>query len=306
MFRRGLAEDGRMAAALTAALAVLLAMTVVSCQKDSGSEAVGPIVDSVASADGVMIHYEVHGSGEHPLVFVHCWSCDRSYWDAQVKDFSPDYKVVTLDLAGHGESGMGREVWSMEAYGADVAAVVNDLRLNDIILVGHSMGGAVTIEAARQLGDKVTAVIGVDTFQDLTGKMPEEQVKQFVAPFRDNFPVTTEMFIRRMFPPDADTALVDRVAKDLASAPPEVAIGSFEQLFAFDAPAALTDVKAPLRAINTDRYPTNVEGNKQVASSFEVVYMPGYGHFLYLEDSGAFDQILRQTIAEFWPPEAGQ
>ena len=60
------------------------------------------------SSDGVDIHYEVHGEGEPTLVFIHGWSCDRSYWQAQVEYFAKQYQVITIDLAGHGESGTNR------------------------------------------------------------------------------------------------------------------------------------------------------------------------------------------------------
>ena len=99
-----------------------------------------------------MIHYDVHGQGDRALVFVHCWSCDtRTYWQNQVDEFAKDFRVVTVDLGGHGQSGMNRKEWTMAAFGADVAAVVNKLDLKNIVLVGHSMGGPVCLEAARRL-----------------------------------------------------------------------------------------------------------------------------------------------------------
>jgi len=288
-------------AALLAALVLM-----VSCQKQETPTlaTTGPVLDSVPSADGVTIYYEVRGAGDRVLMLVHCWNCDRSYWDAQVDDLSRDYRVVTLDLAGHGQSGMGRSVWSMAAYGGDVAAVVKKLALQDVILVGHSMGGAVCIEAARQLPGVVKAIVGVDTYQDLVQKMDSTQALEMIAPFQANFSATTEAFVRSMFPPGADSALVERVAKDMAAGPAEVGIGSFEQVFNYDGAAAMKDMRVPIRAINSDRYPTNVEGNRAVASSFEVTYMPGRGHFLHMEDSATFNNLLRQTIAEFWPPAA--
>ena len=83
------------------------------------------IVDSVASADGVTIHYDVRGVGEPTLVFIHCWCCDRSCWDAQVDTFAKNYKVVTIDLAGHGESVLDREKLVISIFsGANKAAIV--------------------------------------------------------------------------------------------------------------------------------------------------------------------------------------
>src|SRR5687768_8178230 len=117
---------------------------ISSCGKESPK--------TVSSFDGVPISYEVYGSGKSPtLVFVHGWSCDRSYWDAQRIPLSKQYQIVTLDLAGHGQSGMGREAWTIASYGEDVAAVVKELDLEDAILIGHSMGGDVIVEAARHL-----------------------------------------------------------------------------------------------------------------------------------------------------------
>src|SRR5512134_931048 len=77
---------------------------------------------STPSVDSIPIVYEVQGHGAPALIFVHGWSCDRNYWKAQVPAFSPHYKVVTLDLAGHGASGSGRKDYSIELFGADVAA----------------------------------------------------------------------------------------------------------------------------------------------------------------------------------------
>jgi pimeloyl-ACP methyl ester carboxylesterase len=86
----------------------------------------------VASWDNVAISYDVQGEGEPALVFVHGWSCDKSYWRLQVPYFAKRHKVVTIDLGGHGESGIGRETWTMEAFGKDVAAVVEELELGRV------------------------------------------------------------------------------------------------------------------------------------------------------------------------------
>jgi pimeloyl-ACP methyl ester carboxylesterase len=93
------------------------------------------------SADGVPIHYDVQGTGALALVFVHGWCCDRHSWDRQVDAFAPSYTVVRLDLAGHGASGQARTQWTMAAFGQDVVAVVEQLRLVQVVLIGHSMGG---------------------------------------------------------------------------------------------------------------------------------------------------------------------
>ena len=101
--------------------------------------------------DSVEIHYESGGSGSLARVFIHGWNCDRSYCSAQLLVFATTHQVVAIDLAGHGDSGINRADWSMGHFGADVAGVADALRLEDIPLIGHSMGGPVALEAARLL-----------------------------------------------------------------------------------------------------------------------------------------------------------
>jgi pimeloyl-ACP methyl ester carboxylesterase len=80
------------------------------------------------SADGVPISYEVHGTGEPTVVFIHGWSCDERYWREQMPVFAEQHRVVVIDLAGHGHSGLGRETYTTEAFGEDVKTVLDTAR----------------------------------------------------------------------------------------------------------------------------------------------------------------------------------
>jgi pimeloyl-ACP methyl ester carboxylesterase len=285
---------------------VLLALALyvyTGCQKETGQPAPVVVTDSVLSADSVMIYYEAHGTGDRAVVFVHGWSCDGSYWARQVESFKDEYMVVTLDLAGHGKSGTNREEWTMERFGDDVAAVVNKLGLKEVALVGHSMGGAVCIEAARRLPQKVIATIGADTYQDLSRTGRTEESDAFIAPFRQDFVATTRAFVRGMFGPNADTPLVVQVVADMSQADSTVGLACFEGFAAYDFKEAMTDMRKPVRAINSDMWPTDVDGNRQVAESFQVDIIEGIGHFVQLEAPGEFNIRLRKVLHEFWPPE---
>ena len=154
-----------------------------------------------ASADGVAIAYEDHGAGTPVLVFVHGWSCDRTYWKGQFEPLGRRYRVVAIDLAGHGESETSRQAWTMAAFGTDVAAVVETLGLARVILIGHSMGGDVIVEAARRLRGRVAGLVWVDVYRKLDAPPTAERIEAFVAPFRADFPepghVDAAMGIRR-------------------------------------------------------------------------------------------------------------
>jgi hypothetical protein len=110
------------------------------------------------SADGTPISFESYGAGEQTLVFVHGWSCDARYWRAQIPYFSQNHRVIVLDLAGHGHSGLGRTQYTMKSFGEDVKAVTEATGSNSVILVGHSMGGPVIAEAARLMPERVSGL----------------------------------------------------------------------------------------------------------------------------------------------------
>jgi len=275
-----------------------------SCQKQS--ETTSPSEEAICedkaiSADGVSISYQVQGKGRPALVFVHGWCCDKSYWEAQLTPFAQQHKVVAIDLAGHGESGLDRKDWTIAAFGEDVAAVVKKLDLKQVVLIGHSMGGPVILAAARLMPKQVIGLVGVDTFNDIEWKYTQEETDEFLAPLYANFAKATDNFVRSMFTDTADSALVEKIAADMSVAPPEVGIGAFKGMINFmknDSAQVLQELKAPIRCINSDMKPTNVEAILRYAPSFKVVFMSGVGHFLMMEDAETFNRLLGEVVQE--------
>src|SRR5438874_5425682 len=153
----------------------------------AGEDNVQAIKKVIRAEDGLSIVTEVCGKGDTALVFLHGWCGDREYWKHQVQVFAPDYRVVVLDQAGHGESGKDRKVWNVSSLAGDVEAVVKTLGLKRVILIGHSMGGSVALVAAKRMPGTVVAVIGVDTLQNAEFKMPEDVSKKFFEGFETDF-----------------------------------------------------------------------------------------------------------------------
>lgn len=285
------------------ASALLLALAAPRPTQPSPSLAARALEGTIASADGVRIRYQVEGSGAPPLVFVHGWSCDRHYWDAQVPYFAKAHRVVTLDLGGHGESGLGRRDWTIPAFADDVRAVVIALDLRGVVLVGHSMGGPVTAEAARRMPDRVAALVPVDTFNNVGRRLvSREDWEKWLATLRADFSATTQNLVRKgLFIPSSDPTLVARVANAMSSVRPEVGVSALEGSRAFDEAAALEEVKVPIRCINSDRRPTDVEGARRHAPRFDAVIMKGVGHFVMMEDPATFNGLLDQALRAFAP-----
>ena len=263
-----------------------------------GQVAAGPAATGVSVApDGVPIAWESFGDGPLSIVLIHGWVCDRSYWDHQVEPLSERYRVVTLDLAGHGESGTDRDAWTITSYGGDVAAVVEALDLARVVLVGHSMGGDVAVDAARRLGDRVAGMVWIDTYSQLGAVRTPQQVQDIVGMFRPGFADSAYAFVRQnLFLPTSDPALAEWVSRDMASAPPDIALGSLESSFSNDrvVPVVLAELDLPVVSINP------AEPGLDVASlerhGVEVVVVSDAGHFVHMESPDAFNPILIDAI----------
>src|SRR3989440_849169 len=108
------------------------------------------------------------GRGAPALVFVHGFACSLEDWRPQLDFFSATNEVIACDLRGHGQTPGRPHECSIEHYGGDVAALVGNLELKQCMLVGHSMGCRVVLEAARLLGDRVAGIVLVDGSRNAT------------------------------------------------------------------------------------------------------------------------------------------
>ena len=250
------------------------------------------------SSDGISICFEVRGTEGRPLVLVHGWSCDRSYWRGQVEHFARGHRVVTVDLAGHGESGVGREQWTMPAFGDDVVAVVEQLGLDDIVLVGHSMGGDVIVETVLRLPGRIAALVWVDVYSKL-GESGHRDADEFMAPFRQDYVTATRDFVRaRLCEGASDADLVEWIAADMSSAPREIALNAMQHAITNEDAilAALRQLDVPFFAINPDHRPTDVDSLRR--HGVEPVVMSGVAHFLMLEDPDGFNRLLGEVLEQ--------
>ncbi len=276
------------------ALSLCLGLWLFSCGTAPGKSA----PERVTSADGLPIAYDVRGSGETTLVFVHCWACDRSIWREQLDVFAGDYRVVSLDLGGHGDSGTDRDHWTLRSLGQDVRAVADALALDRFVLVGHSLGGPVSLEAARLMPDRVSGILCVDTLHNAELDLPEFTANQIIEGLRADFPNAMEAMVRSAFDADADPAVVAFVSNKAIAADPDVAIALIEELLELDLRQALSAVTVPIRCINSAAgVATTVEANRKYAD-FDAVILEAGGHFQHMEDPERFNAEMRKLLDE--------
>jgi pimeloyl-ACP methyl ester carboxylesterase len=256
---------------------------------------------TVAAPDGVTVAYTVSGEGSPVLVFIHGWMCDQSFWAAQVEEFSQSNTVITIDLPGHGLSGMDRDGWPLMAYGADVQTVVEYLGLEDVVLIGHSMGGSVVLEAGRLMPERTRGVIAVDSLQDADAKYDPDQIAGIFEAYENDFAGTCLQFTSSMFVESADPELVDWVTSNMCDHSPDISIPLLREFVDYDLGQALAAVDVPVRYINAPMYPTNAEVNRKYQPNFDGVIMEGVGHFLMMENPGEFNELLRQSVEALAP-----
>jgi len=254
----------------------------------------------VLSNDGTPISYEISGAGEPTLVFVHGWSCDVRYWRAQVPVFSKRYRVVVLDLAGHGHSGMNRTSYTMRAFGEDVRAVTEATGSRRVILIGHSMGGSVIAEAARLMADRIIGLIGVDTLENIEYPMTHDELKNMVAPLEKDFRTGTLQFIEGMISPHTDSQLREWILSDISAAPPVVALSAMQEMLSQyvsgEAAKVFEQFRIPVVTINGDLWPVNYEANRRHMFSFDAIVLKEADHFLMMNRPEEFNRALEKAI----------
>lgn len=251
--------------------------------------------------NGVFINHNSYGEGDFTLLFVHGWCINQTYWSNQVEALSFDYRIVTIDLPGFGESGTNRENWSIEEYGSDINAVIEQLKLTNVILIGHSMGGDIILESALK-NVEVIALIGIDNFKDVGVEFNDEmkvEIDGFVDMLKNNFSEIAPAYADgALFHPSTDSLVKARVIKDFKNSDSTIAISNLEALFEYALIEAkqLSTLKQKIYLINSNTSPTNTDGLDAAGIAYEVIEINSTGHYPMIEKPEEFNRLLEQTI----------
>ncbi|HET9433316.1 MAG TPA: alpha/beta hydrolase, partial [Chitinophagaceae bacterium] len=252
----------------------------------------------------VSISYNMSGNGDTSVVFVHGWGISKDYWNQQMDDLGSQYTVVALDLGGHGQSGHNRENWTIEEFAKDVRAVIEGLKLDNVILVGHSMGGEIILQTALTLPGKVIGFIAIDNFKHfVTSFTPreEKEINDFMKGLKSNFDTTAATYTRlALFPRDySDTNSINRGIRSIQQVDTVVAIKALESLmyFALKDSEMIARLPIPAHLIVSDYTTTNQESfTKATKTGSSIRVIRGTGHYPMIEKPEQFTEVLRETI----------
>ncbi len=277
---------------------LIIAITVHSCSEPSANKK-----DTSQINNQLAIEYDQCGTGDTTLLFVHGWCINKDYWDNQSGYFCDRYKVVTLDLPGFGKSGKNRTDWNFEQYADDINEFIKKQELKNVILIGHSMSGDILLLTDTKYPQSVIGIVGIDNLKAPGTKNTDEQTKAmegFFAMMDSSFTGTVEVYTKQyLFPPSADTSVVNRVIKDFKANDSTIAIKVLRSLVDVSQKERdmMQQLTHKLYLINSDFGPTQIDSLKKYCkASAEVVYIIGTGHYPMIEKPAEFNTALEKVI----------
>ena len=247
------------------------------------------------TASGIRLAYETAGRGNPPIVFVHGWSCDRTYFAPQFTHFATHHAVVTLDLRGHGEStgpDPGLHAYDVDAFADDVLAVVDASGIDRPVVVGHSLGALVAIECAAREG-ATRAAVAVDPAPILEGRGKEHFAQRTAAVAADQDGTWRAAYVEGLLLPTDTVRRADTVAR-MAAVPAAVAAASWRAIATFDGTAALGRVRVPLLVIGSGRVE---RGLRDACPGITIGMTVGAGHFNQLEVPDQVNPMIERFLA---------
>jgi pimeloyl-ACP methyl ester carboxylesterase len=254
---------------------------------------------SSATVDGLKIHSTVSGTGKETVVLVHGWTCDESTWTEQVPVLAKQYRVVTLDLPGHGQSDSPKDgKFSIDLFARAIEAVRVQVKADRVVLVGHSMGTPVIRRYASLYPQHTLALVLVE---GVTGGNPQRERRTGAMMSGPDGRKNREAMIRGMFSPTTPPALQERLLKMMLAAPEATAVGALDATL--DATKHEDDVlRIPTLAVYADHSRLGDRANLLTHfPKLEYKEIPGTGHFVMLEKPVEFNRLLLTFLSSLSP-----
>ncbi|MET7480796.1 alpha/beta fold hydrolase [Streptomyces sp. NPDC005648] len=248
---------------------------------------------------GAVLTYDDEGprDGEGvPLVFVHGWTADRHRWDHQFAHFSPKRRVIRLDLRGHGDS-TGAGVRAVDDLAQDVLALLDHLKIDRCVLVGHSMGGMIAQIVALARPDLVERLVLVGSISRMTYSRGRGllMAASTLVPFR----LFVAANIQRAFAPGHPREEIREYIRASAATPKDVVMTDYGAMRAFDVLDRVGEIEAPtliVHGYHDVQLPVKQMLRKAKAYPNAVVRVIDAGHELPVERPAELTEALDRFL----------
>ncbi|MEZ4966117.1 MAG: alpha/beta hydrolase [Saprospiraceae bacterium] len=273
----------------------------------------------IALPDGVEIAYVDRGQGAYTLLFVHGLGTYLKAWQKNLDSLSGQYRCIALDLPGYGKSGKGDYAFGMSFFASHLQAFCEALDLQNVVLVGHSMGGQVAITLALQDDPRISRLVliapaGIETFSEaektwlkavytpeVIKNTPPEQIRRnfiinfFEWPDDAEFMYEDRMFLRETVEFDAWCRMLPQCVAGMLDEP------VFGRLGQIDLPVLIlfgeNDALIPNPYLHKDQ---NTQQIAQLAQSgipgSRLQMIPRCGHFVQWEQAAMTNQAIRAFL----------
>ncbi|WP_353476096.1 alpha/beta fold hydrolase (plasmid) [Salipiger sp. H15] len=236
------------------------------------------------------------GGQGRPLLLVHGWGGQGAQWDALLPGLAARFAVHVADLPGGPGAPLSGPV-DMASLGQGLARLLEAADLRGALLVGHSMGGPVIVEAALAAPARVAGLLGLDTLADRAfygGSSPAVMAARR-AGFAADLPGQTRAMIRAIAAPATPEATVQAISADVLRARAEDLLALRDALFGWRAGDRVPRLGPPLRLLTSAEVAAAHARDPLpcLADVPETVY--GTGHFPQIE---APDRLLPALLAE--------
>ena len=261
-----------------------------------------------ATVAGTTLHYVDVGAGGPPVLLLHAFPFHSGMWEAQVEALADRYRVVVPDLKGFGASDAPDDVsaYSMASYADEVAGLLATLELEQVAVVGLSMGGYVAFSLLSRHRPLVSALVLADTRADPDSDQVLERRTNQQRTVRDEgtAPVIDALLTTLLAEHTHGhrPEVVDR-ARLLMDNPPAGFVGALEAMKSRpDASPQLDSIDVPTLVVvgeeDKPSPPEVAESMHERIRGSRLAVLPDAGHLTNLEVPGPFNQALRGFLAE--------
>ena len=195
-----------------------------------------------------MLSFDEAGQrGGTPLILVHGWCCNRRHMAGLFQHFSKSQHVFAVDLPGHGQTPIQGTPALFDAFAASLSGFLTERSLFEAILVGHSMGGILSVLAAGLQPGRVAGVVNLDGALPLTAPARAGYEELFARINAEGFRTVAPRFLKDMFfLPHERGPFCEQIVADMLSLPEDLSVALMSQFPSLDAGKALTACKVPM------------------------------------------------------------
>lgn len=246
------------------------------------------------------ISYYDKGKGPFTLVFIHGSFINKEYWNSQFEFFNKDYRVITIDLPGHGNSIVKNEEISIENFGRKISQLLEKINAKNIILIGHSIGADVCLEIYTNSKKNISGFIAVDYFKNLGQVLPKTEVDKLITQMNSNYQATLKYYVENnLITYNTDKIIKYRIENDFLNSNKNFGITLNKEVFRYSGKEAenLKKIALKIYFLNVEYSPTNKEAlENYLKNNFEIKNIGGTSHYPMIEYPKQFNKYLEEII----------